>query len=257
MVKLVSWNLNGIRACCKNGFLDWLKASDADFFAFQEVRAAEDQMPVEIREHGIFDIHWFAAQKKGYSGTAIFGRQPARQVIHGMNTDEFDAEGRVISVEYDKLVFVSAYFPNSQDAGARIQYKIRFCERIHAWVDELQTRLKKPVILAGDYNIAHQPVDLARPKENEGTAGYLPEEREWMGHFLKSGWVDSFRDQNPEAKDRYSWWSMRTRARDRNIGWRIDYHTIHSKYRDLIVGADIHDKVTGSDHCPVTLSLNL
>lgn len=255
MIKIFSWNVNGIRACHKNGFLNWVQESGADVIALQEVRATVEQIPKDVLECAGFEKHWFSAQKKGYSGTGILSKLPVLNVVHGLNLEEFDQEGRVITCDLGKLYVVSAYFPNSQEAGARIDYKVRFCKSLHKWCDELRT--KKPVVLTGDFNIAHQPIDLARPKENEGTAGYLPQEREWMSHFLTNGWVDTFRHLHPELRDAYSWWSMRMRARERNVGWRIDYHCVHQKDTHLICGAAIHSQVTGSDHCPVSLDLDL
>lgn len=248
--------MNGLRACHKNGFLNWFNEAGFDIVALQEVRASEDQIPKDVIDLGGYSKAWFAAQKKGYSGVGIISKENPVSVRVGMGIDEFDHEGRVLTAEFKKLMVVSAYFPNSQDAGARIAYKVRFCQAIHKYVDQLRSE-GKPVVLSGDYNIAHQPIDLARPDDNEATAGYLPQEREWMGQFLNAGWVDTFRAMHPDAKDRYSWWSMRTRARERNIGWRIDYNTVSAKDIKRIRAADILDQVKGSDHCPVTLELDL
>jgi exodeoxyribonuclease-3 len=258
-IRLASWNVNGIRACTKNGFFDWFSRENFDVVALQEVRASQDQIPVEVLEFESKGVamHWFAAtSKKGYSGVGILTRLPVEAAFLGMGAEEFDVEGRVLTVVMPQLTMVSAYFPNSQDKGRRIDYKVRFCERIHRFVEELRQEHKRPVVLAGDYNIAHEEIDLARPDDNHETAGFLPKEREWMDSFLKSGWVDTFRKLHPEEQ-RYSWWSARTRARERNIGWRIDYHCIAKKDEHLIVGADIQEKIMGSDHCPVTLDLNL
>ncbi len=256
MLRIASWNVNGVRACCKNGFLDWFAETGFDVVSLQEVRADEAQVPPELLGMSGYHKLWFSAQKKGYSGVGILSREKPANVILGLGVDEFDSEGRVLTAEFANFFAVSAYFPNSQGAGLRIDYKVRFCREIHRHVNKLRAK-GKVVILSGDYNIAHQAIDLARPAENEETAGYLPQEREWMGEFLGSGWVDTFRMLHPEARDRYSWWSMRTRARPRNIGWRIDYHCVAEQDRHLVQGADILDKVTGSDHCPVTLDLDL
>ena len=253
--RVASWNVNGIRACFKNGFLDWLNRSNFDVVALQEVRAEENQIPPELLSHANYCSHWFAAQKKGYSGTGILCKRPPLKVFKGMGRPEFDAEGRVLTAEFEDLFVVSAYFPNSQDKGARIEYKLAFCEAIHHWVKSLRA-LNKPVILTGDFNIAHQAIDLARPDENETTAGYLPEEREWMSGFLESGWVDTWRLQNPKKISVYSWWSARMRARERNVGWRIDYHTLHSRDQSRIISTGIECDSLGSDHCPVVLEID-
>jgi len=257
MIKLASWNVNGIRACHKAGFIDWLARSKPDVVGLQEVRAEEGQISKEILDHGDYHKAWYSASaKKGYSGVAILSRVPPIRVIRGMDRPEFDAEGRAIAAEFNEFVFISAYFPNSQDGGKRIAYKIAFCKRIHEWMEALRKETKKPVVLCGDYNIAHEEIDLARPDSNHESPGFLPEERAWMTEFLKSGWVDTFRHLHPD-KVQYSWWSARTRARERNIGWRIDYHAIHKSDVKLVKGAEIEDQQLGSDHCPVILKLDV
>lgn len=256
MLKIASWNVNGIRACAKSGFVNWFKKARPDILALQEVRASEDQIPEELHQVKGYSSEWFPAiSKKGYSGVALLSRKPFKKVLRGLGEEAFDNEGRVITGILDDLVVVSAYFPNSQDKGKRIDYKIAYCQAIHKFVDRLRIEEKKPVILTGDFNIAHQEVDLARPNDNHHSPGFLPREREWMDEFIASGWVDSFRKLHPKATDRYSWWSARTRARDRNIGWRIDYHCLHSDVLKFLKSADIKDDVMGSDHCPVTLTL--
>jgi exodeoxyribonuclease-3 len=254
-LSVASWNVNGIRACYRKGFLRWLRCAQPDVVLLQEVRAAPLDVPEEIAEFPGYWKIWCPALKTGYSGTAIFTRQSPQKVHYGMGHPEFDREGRVVAAELPEAVVVSAYFPNSQDQRRRLDYKLRFCAAIEKWLARLRT-IGKPVIVGGDYNIAPYPIDLARPKENEQTPGYLPEEREWMQAFLAGGWVDTFRHLHPE-KVQYSWWSMRTRARDRGIGWRIDHHTIQDKDRDRIIAAAIQDHVTGSDHCPITLEVAL
>ncbi len=256
MTTFASWNVNGIRACTKNGFLTWFRKYPFDVVGLQEVRAMEDQIPPEILDIKDYVKIWHLAEKKGYSGVGILSKFEPEKVHYGMGSKEFDCEGRVLTAEFKKFVFLSVYFPNSRDGGARLDYKIRFCKTLHQWLNEMK-KTKKPVILTGDFNIAHHPIDLARPDDNEETAGYLPEERTWMTEYLNSGWIDTFRHLNPNVKDRYSWWSARTRARPRNIGWRIDYFTIDKASASLIKSADIQDQVMGSDHCPVTLSLDV
>ena len=254
-MKIASWNVNGIRAAAKSDLLPWLRRGEYDVILLQEVRADQSQIPAEIEA---LDLHkaWHAATaKKGYSGVGILSREKPLRLIEGMGCDAFDCEGRVLAAEFRDIIAISAYFPNSQDGGKRLGFKIEFCEAVHAWVDALRAE-GKPVVLGGDYNIAPFPIDLARPADNEKSPGYLPEERAWMKHFMDSGWIDTFRFLYPDAV-KYSWWSARTRARERNVGWRIDFHTVHEKDRARIVAADIDNAVMGSDHCPISLELKV
>ena len=248
--KIYSWNVNGIRACVKNKFMDWVHESPADVIALQEVRADQTQIPKELasKEH-LFQYYYAATSKKGYSGVGILSPHKALEVRLGIGKEEFDREGRAITAFFDKVIVVSAYFPNSQDKGARIDYKIAYCEQMQRYLEEYR-RDSRPLILTGDFNIAHERIDLARPDQNNESPGFLPQEREWMTHFLRDGWVDSFRHLHPE-KIQYSWWSARSNARPRNIGWRIDYHTLPEKDRSKILAAGIEDQQMGSDHCPV------
>ncbi len=254
--RIASWNVNGIRACTKWGLADWLKLHDADVILLQEVRADEHQIPEGILDLGDYRKHWFPAKvKKGYSGTGILAKDTPIKIYTGLGYDEFDGEGRVLAAEFKDLIAVSAYFPNSQAEGARIAYKLRFCEAMEEFLDKLG-RTGKPVVLGGDFNVAPYPVDLARPKDNEGNPGYLPEERSWMDAFLKTGWTDTWRHLHPDDV-KYSWWSTRMGARAKNIGWRIDFHVVSKKHQDRVEGADMLNDVTGSDHCPVTLDLRV
>lgn len=256
-MKIASWNVNGIRACFKKGFWEWFNDNDFDVVCLQEVRATEEQLPEELKKLDGYFAHWFNAEKKGYSGVGIISKEEPKEVIHGMKNKKFDVEGRVITCVFKKIIVVSAYFPNSQDKGKRVKYKTEFCRAIQEFVSDLRKKKRLPVVLNGDFNVAHKEIDLARPKDNVNSAGFLPEERAWMDEFTKAGWVDTFRFLYPDLKEQYSWWSARTRARDRNIGWRIDYHVLHKKDVDHIVEAGIQDEVMGSDHCPVTLTLDL
>jgi exodeoxyribonuclease-3 len=256
IIKIATWNVNGIRACVKNGFVDWLIKCNPDVVLLQEVRADESQIPAEVVKLTSYHQSWFAAtSRKGYSGTGVLSKVPVLSTKQGLGIPEIDAEGRVLTCEMQDFFVVSAYFPNSQDAGKRIQFKIAFCSALEKYISALRMQ-GKPVVLGGDFNIAHRPMDLARPAENEGTAGYLPEERAWMEHFVHAGWVDSFRAKHPDLI-KYSWWSARTGARARNVGWRIDYNVVHESDRDRIAAADIEDQVLGSDHCPVILELRI
>ena len=252
--RIASWNVNGIRACSKSGLADWLTLHDADVILLQEVRAEQHQIPEDISCLGNYRKHWFpAAVKKGYSGTGILAKEAPIKVHSGLGHDEFDGEGRVITAEFKDLIAVSAYFPNSQAEGARIAYKLRFCAAMEEWLDK-QSRKGKPVVLGGDFNVAPNPVDLARPKDNEGNPGYLPGERAWMNSFLNAGWIDTWRHLHPDEV-KYSWWSTRMGARAKNIGWRIDFHVVAKAHMDRIAGSDMLIQVSGSDHCPVTLDL--
>ncbi len=255
-MKVFSWNLNGIRAASKNGFMDWLGSCGGDIIMLQEVRAEVSQMPVEwLSAHG-YSSQWFPAQKKGYSGVGIYTKTKLveSEIIRGLGIPEFDAEGRVLGVVIDGIAYLSCYFPNSQEAGARIQYKIAFCDALLAKAKELE-RNGVPVVIGGDFNISHMPIDLANPKQNEKNPGYLPAEREWLTKFLGEGYLDTFRmfDSRPSQ---YTWWSNLFQSRARNVGWRIDYHCCSESLKDRVLGASIHADVLGSDHCPVGLLLS-
>lgn len=247
---LVSWNVNGLRAALKKGFLDNFFELDADIFALQEIKALPDQLPDEVRHIPGYHIFWYPAQKKGYSGTAVFSKIEPKNVIYGLDEELFDAEGRVLTLEFDDFYFITAYFPNAQPKLKRIDFKQRFNTRLLAYMDRLAG--KKSVVLCGDLNVAHRPIDLANPKANEKNPGYSPQERAWMDEIIQAGYVDTFRLFNTEP-DQYTWWSYRFNARAKNIGWRIDYFLVDPGSRDRVVDATIHDDITGSDHCPVSL----
>jgi len=260
MKKLLSWNVNGIRACSGKGFSDWLAREDADFVCLQETKAHPEQLPGELRnpvgrDGKPYVAYWSSAARRGYSGTAIFSRREASSVS-ALGIPEFDDEGRTVVADYDDFVLVSAYFPNSQDAGARIGYKLRFCGAILSLCDGLRAK-GRHVVVAGDYNIAHRPIDLARPEQNVGNPGYLPEERAWMDTDTGAGYIDTFRRLCPDP-GQYTWWTYRVpTARGNNIGWRLDYHCIDPELLPALAGAGIQSDVFGSDHCPVSLALDL
>jgi exodeoxyribonuclease-3 len=253
-MRITSWNVNGLRAVAKKGFLDWVEEHDPDVLLLQETKAQEDALPEELREIPGYVSRFHSAEKKGYSGVAIYSRYDVEEWIVGLGDGEYDCEGRVLSARFGDVIVTSAYFPNSQDKGKRIDYKVGFCQRMLEFLNG-HVKAGRHIVLGGDYNIAHQPIDLARPKENEGNAGYLPEERAWMTEFLEAGYADVWRERNPERADIYSWWSYRTRARERNIGWRIDYLCVDAALRDQVRGAEVLMEVEGSDHCPVTLDI--
>ena len=246
----VSWNVNGLRAALKKGFLDSFFELDADIFALQEIKALPDQLPDEVRYIPGYHAFWYPAQKKGYSGTAVFSKREPLSVQYGLDEESFDAEGRVLTLEFGDFYFITAYFPNAQPKLKRIDFKQRFNTRLLAHMDRLAG--KKSVILCGDLNVAHKPIDLANPKANEKNPGYSPQERAWMDEVIRAGYVDTFRLFNSDP-DQYSWWSYRFNARAKNIGWRIDYFLVDPGSRNRVIDAAIHDDITGSDHCPVSL----
>lgn len=255
MKSIVSWNVNGIRAVEKKGFLDWLALESPDVLCLQETKAHRGQLTQELIEPVLSTGNyrsWFSSAKKaGYSGTAIYSKTEPLDV-RTMGYPEFDDEGRVIMAEYADTVVISAYFPNSQEAGARLGYKLDFCQAMLETCDKLVASGKN-IILCGDYNIAHKPIDLANPKTNEGNPGYLPAERAWMDAFTAAGYVDTFRAFCAEPKQ-YTWWSYRFHAREKNIGWRIDYTCVNPAFMPRVTGSVILPDVHGSDHCPVKLT---
>ena len=255
-MKCVSWNVNGIRAVGRKDCLPWQLMKGVDVFCLQETKANEGQVSKDIREPDGYKSYWFSAQKPGYSGVAIYTREEPDEVIDGMDDEEFDNEGRVISATFDDVIITSAYFPNSQEKGKRIDYKIAFCKRMEEFLAGWRAAGYKTLLL-GDYNIAHTPIDLARPDDNHENPGYLPQERDWMSHYLSLGYHDVFREENPELTGAYTWWSYRTRARERNIGWRIDYATVSPELRDQASNCTIFNEVEGSDHCPVSIDINI
>jgi len=259
-MKSYSWNVNGLRACAQKGLTDWIEASRADFICLQEIKLQAPQLEERLRHPMASDgkqyySYWAFAERKGYSGTCIYSlREPLS--MSPLGVAEFDAEGRTVAADFGAFVLVSAYFPNSQEAGFRLDYKLRFCDAMMKFCDR-QRAAGKHVIVAGDYNIAHTPIDLARPDQNEGNAGYLPEERAWMDSFTAAGYIDTFRYFCKE-QGHYSWWSYRApHARERNVGWRLDYHCVDPEFAPALSAAAIHPEVLGSDHCPVSLSFDL
>ncbi len=250
-MKFVSWNVNGLRACVKKGFIEYFDTKDADFFCVQETKLQPDQ--IDLNPEG-YHVYWNSAVKKGYSGTAIFTKHEPLSVVFGIGIEEHDQEGRVITLEYPAFYMVTVYTPNSQNELKRLDYRMTWEDAFRDYLKALDE--KKPVIVCGDLNVAHQEIDLKNPKTNTQNAGFTPQEREKMTVLLSSGFVDTFRLLYPDAVDRYSWWSYRMAARDRNVGWRIDYFLISKRLADKVLVADIEDQVLGSDHCPVTLELD-
>jgi exodeoxyribonuclease-3 len=250
----VSWNVNGIRALVKKGLLPWEAVPGADVVGLQEVRARPEQIG-EIAEPDGWNAYWHPGEKPGYSGVAIVSRKPADEIVEGLGEDGFDREGRVITARFGDIAVVSAYFPNSQEKGARIAYKVAFCTALERHLAHWRGR-GCGTLLLGDYNIAHQPIDLARPADNEDNAGFLPEERAWFTRYLSLGYRDVFRERNPGTAGLYTWWTMRGGARARNVGWRIDYATVSQDLAARVRDARIHPDIQGSDHCPVSIVID-
>lgn len=252
MKKLISWNVNGLRACMGKGFEDFFKASEADFFCLQETKLQEGQIDFAPEGYRAF---WNYAEKKGYSGTAIFAKEAPIDVQYGIGVEAHDHEGRVITLEYPEYYVITVYVPNSQDELQRLSYRMSFEDDFLAYVQRLEK--KKPVIYCGDLNVAHKPIDLKNPSSNHHSAGFTDEERGKLQAVLDSGHIDTFRYFYPDLAEAYSWWSYRFRARERNAGWRIDYFIVTDSLRERLVDAKIHSDVLGSDHCPVELTINL
>ena len=254
-VKLVSWNVNGIRAVSnKQEFWDWFDNTDADIINFQEVRATQDKIPKELMGLDGFHQSFNEAEKKGYSGVSTFSKIQPVDVVKGLGVEELDSEGRVLRIEYDNFFLYNIYFPNSGANAKRLDYKVDFCNALLEQMLDLKNQGKN-VVVTGDFNIAHHPIDVYSPKNCEGKSGYLPEERAWLDEIEKEGFIDTFRLFD-ESGDNFSWWSYRTRARERNAGWRLDYFYVNEEIKDNVKSAKILSDIYGSDHCPVTLELD-
>ena len=249
-MKLISWNVNGIRACVQKGFMDSFNELDADIFCIQESKLSEGQLELDMPE---YHQYWNYAQKKGYSGTAVFTKKEPLNVSYGLGIEEHDNEGRVITLEYDTFYLVTVYTPNSQSELKRLEYRMKWEDDFRAYLKGLEEN--KPVIVCGDLNVAHQEIDLKNPKTNRMNAGFTDEERQKMTELLASGFIDTFRYFYPDMTDIYSWWSYRFSARQKNAGWRIDYFLVSESLKDKLTGADIHTEILGSDHCPVELDI--
>ena len=251
-LKFISWNVNGLRAVVGKNFLEAFSSLDSDFFSLQETKLQEGQIDLQIP--GYYS-YWNYAEKKGYSGTAIFTRHKPLGVSYGLGIEEHDKEGRVITLEYEKFYLVNAYVPNSQDELKRLDYRMKWEDDLRSYLMDLSR--KKSVVYCGDLNVAHKEIDLKNPKTNRMNPGFTDEEREKMTLLLSSGFVDTFRYLHPEERDIYSWWSYRFRAREKNTGWRIDYFIVSEVIKGKVRDASIHTDVFGSDHCPVSLTLDL
>ena len=250
-MKLISWNVNGLRACAGKGFVEAFESLDADFFCLQETKMQEGQLDLQFEG---YDSYWNYAEKKGYSGTAIYTRKKPISVSYGIGVEEHDHEGRVITLEMDDFFLVTVYTPNSQDGLRRLDYRMRWEDDFRLYLKSLDAR--KPVVVCGDMNVAHQEIDLKNPKSNRKNAGFTDEEREKFTELLADGFVDTFRYLYPNVEGIYSWWSYRFRAREKNAGWRIDYFVVSARLADRIADSKIHTEIFGSDHCPVELLIN-
>jgi len=251
-MKLISWNVNGLRTCVNKGFVESFKELDADIFCIQESKLQEGQIDLELQ--GYYQ-YWNYAKKKGYSGTAIFSRQEPMNVTYGIGKDEHDQEGRVITLEFPEYYMITVYTPNSQNELARLPYRMQWENDFLAYIMGLKE--KKPVIFCGDLNVAHQEIDLKNPKTNRKNAGFTDEERECFSRVLERGFIDTFRYFYPDQEQIYSWWSYRFKAREKNAGWRIDYFCVSKELEKKIKSAKIHTDIVGSDHCPVELEIEL
>ena len=249
-MKFISWNVNGLRACMQKGFLEYFNATNADFFCVQETKLQEGQIDLQPEN---YHQYWNYAQKKGYSGTAIFAKKSPLSVSYGMGIEEFDTEGRLITLEYEDFYLVTCYTPNAQRELARLSYRMAWEQAFADYLCGLDA--KKPVIVCGDLNVAHNEIDLKNPKSNRGSAGFSDEERACFSGLLERGFTDTFRHLYPDTTGIYSWWSYMYKARQNNAGWRIDYFLVSNRLKDKIAEAAIHTDILGSDHCPVSLAL--
>ena len=252
-LKIVSWNVNGLRAVAKKGLLEWCKKFSPDILCLQEIKAHPGQLTPELRVFPGYEAHFHPAQKKGYSGVATYTKLKPKNVQLGLGISQFDAEGRVLITEYKDFILMNAYFPNGQRDLGRVPYKLNFSDELLKLSQKLQKQ-KKKVIICGDYNVAHEPIDLKNPKSNENNSGFTEPERKWMTKFLKAGHIDTFRHFN-KSPGHYTWWSYRPGVRENNIGWRVDYFCISPNLLPKVKKSEILPEVLGSDHCPIVLEL--
>lgn len=250
--KLISWNVNGLRSCMGKGFMDFFDSVDADVFCLQEIKLSEGQ--IEWNKENYYS-YWNYAEKKGYSGTAVFSKEKPLSVKYGIGIDEHDHEGRVITLEFENFYMVTVYTPNSQRELTRLEYRMKWEDDFRNFLNDL--RKSKPVVVTGDMNVAHKEIDLKSPKTNRKNAGFTDEERQKMTELLDSGFIDTFRYFYPDVEQKYSWWSYMFKSREKNVGWRIDYFLASKELEDRLISAEIHDKVLGSDHCPIELVIDL
>ena len=251
-MQLISWNVNGIRACVNKGFKEYFKQAEADIFCIQETKCRPDQIELEFEG---YNSYWNSAKKKGYSGTAIFTKIKPKQVTYGIWIEEHDQEGRIITLEFENFYLINNYTPNSKRELERLEYRQQWEDEIRKYL--LKLNKKKPVIMCGDLNVAHQEIDLKNPKTNKGNAGFTNEERQKMTMLLETGFTDSFRYLYPQKENSYTWWSYMGKAREKNVGWRIDYFIVSNGIKQKIEEASIHSEIMGSDHCPIGLKIKI
>lgn len=251
-MKFISWNVNGLRAVMGKGFLDFFQKVNADFFCIQETKMQPGQLELELKG---YHQYWNSAEKKGYSGTAIFTRKKPLQVSYGIGKEEHDREGRVITLEYETFYLINCYTPNSKRELERLDYRMIWEDEVRNYLKQLDQ--KKPVIYCGDFNVAHQEIDLKNPKTNTRSAGFTIEERDKMTELLKAGFIDTFRYFYPEKENAYTWWSYMFHAREKNVGWRIDYFIVSERLKEKLKNSEIHENIMGSDHCPIELDIDV
>jgi exodeoxyribonuclease-3 len=254
-MKIISWNVNGIRAADKKGLFDWIKKQNADIYCLQEIKAMPEQVPTHLKNIPGYEIYWNSAERKGYSGVVTFTKHKPNDIKKGFGIKRFDNEGRILITEFSAFALFNIYFPNGKKNQERLDYKMDFYDTFLAYADNLKAEGKN-IVICGDFNTAHREIDLSRPKENEKVSGFLPIERAWIDTFIDHGYVDTFRHFNKEP-EQYSWWDLKTRARERNVGWRIDYFFSNKEFISKIKNSFIMQDVLGSDHCPVGLEIDV
>ena len=254
-MKIISYNVNGIRAAINKGFLEWIDSEKPDILCVQETKAHKEQLNISVFTELGYNQYWFSAEKKGYSSVATFSKKEAVKVYYGIGNSKFDSEGRFLRTDFENFTLINSYFPSGTTGTVRQDYKMEYLEEVYNYIAEL-LKTQENIIVCGDFNICHKPIDINHPERHKKTSGFLPEEREWIDKFLELGFVDSFRlfDQSPE---KYSWWSYRAGARAKNLGWRIDYHMVSNSLKDKLKSAQIHSEVVHSDHCPVSIEIDL
>lgn len=251
-MKIISWNVAGINACIKKGLIKFIKEENADIYCFQEVRASQENFPKELENLNGYNTYNVFANKKGYSGVSIISKTKPLNVIEGLGKENFDSEGRVLTLEFERYYLINVYFPHSNRGLVRLDFKLNFNKEFLEFCNNLEK--KKPLIIASDFNVAHQEIDLRNPKQNKKNAGFTLQEREWFDTFLKQGFIDTFREFTKDGGN-YTWWAYRNKLRERNVGWRIDYFIISKKLKESLVNSKILKDVLGSDHCPILLEL--
>ena len=254
-MRIISWNVNGIRAADKKGLFKWFQKESPDMLCLQEIKALPEQVPAYLKSTPGYNIYWNSAERKGYSGVVTYSKEKPVDVKKGFGIEKFDSEGRILITEYPSFILFNIYFPNGKKNQERLDYKLDFYDTFLAYADNLKAEGKN-IVVCGDFNTAHKEIDLARPKENEHISGFLPIERTWIDTFIDHGYIDTFRHFNKEP-DQYSWWDVKTRARERNVGWRIDYFFVNKEFLPRLEKAFIMQNVMGSDHCPVGIEINV